>query len=182
MFAPCACYKKHETGLVHVQCLKRLIEQHQVRSHRSLPAQQRPEPPPCGGCSVGPQQRNDTAASPRCPLCNAEFKGLRRRDIAWAALCSEKGFDVIFQFCTMCIMMVCCVFVGGLVIWDDSRPDDPEHPSAPPFTPCLSAASRPFSRGALGAFVALPWLPVLRMVETSENSPRDRKKRVRGPA
>ena len=41
-----------------------------------------------------------------------------------------KGFDVIFQFCTMCIMMVCCVFVGGLVIWDDSRPDDPEHPSA----------------------------------------------------
>ena len=123
MFAPCACYKKHETGLVHVQCLKRLIEQHQVPSYHPLPA----------GLSlrgVGPQQRNDTAASPRCPLCNAEFKGLRRRDIAWAALCSEKGFDVIFQFCTMCIMMVCCVFVGGLVIWDDSRPDDPEHPRA----------------------------------------------------
>lgn len=27
----------------------------------------------------------------------------------------------------MCIMMVCCVFVGGLVIYDDSRPDDPAH-------------------------------------------------------
>ena len=53
---------------------------------------------------------------------------MRRRDIAWAALCSEKGFDVIFQFFTMCIMMVCCVFVGALVIYDDSRPDDPAHP------------------------------------------------------
>lgn len=25
-------------------------------------------------------------------------------------------------------MMVCCVFVGALVMWDDSRPDDEEHP------------------------------------------------------
>ena len=74
------------------------------------------------------QQRNDTATAPSCPICNDEFKGLRRRDIAWAALCSEKGFDVIFQCATMCIMMVCCVFVGALVIYDDSRPDDPAHP------------------------------------------------------
>ena len=28
----------------------------------------------------------------------------------------------------MCIMMICCVFVGALVIYDDSRPDDPAHP------------------------------------------------------
>ena len=97
MFAPCACYKKHETGLVHVQCLKRLIEQHQVPSHRPLPAQQRLRSPGLSLRGVGPQQRNDTAASPRCPLCNAEFKGLRRRDIAWAALCSE-------LCCTKCIM------------------------------------------------------------------------------
>ena len=28
------------------------------------------------------------------------------------------------------LLALVCVFVGGLVIWDDSRPDDPEHPRA----------------------------------------------------
>lgn len=130
MFAPCDCYKKREDGLVHHRCLEKLIELH--------------------------QQRHDTSAKPRCPVCNKEFRGLKRHQIVWSRLCSEKGFDVIFQFVTMFIMMVCCIFVGGLVYYDETRPDDPNHPRH----------HKHMSQGEQRGFLVMGLLMVLMFVAT----------------
>ena len=139
MFAPCDCYKKREEGLVHWQCLKELIETH--------------------------QQRNDTSRKPRCPICNQEFRGFQRHQIVWSNLCSEKVFDVCFQFITMFIMMFCCVTVGMLVYWDEVQPDDPEHPRRHPHQKLSKSELRWF--GVMGVLMLAMFVATLKKVRSA---------------
>lgn len=132
MFAPCDCYKKREDGLVHWDCLKALVETS--------------------------QNRHDNMVKPKCPICNKEFRGFARHQIVWSRLCSEKGFDVIFQLATMVIMMVCCLGVGTLVYMDDKRPDDPEHPRR--------HKHQKLSEGEKKMFVVMGFLMILMFIAT----------------
>eukprot|EP01051_Picozoa_sp_SAG22_P010522 SAG22_NODE_952_length_6343_cov_3.567265_4_plen_122_part_00 len=73
-----------------------------------------------------PQAKQDTDAALSCPICNVEFRGYRRLGLSWTSICSEKGFDVIFQAVTMFIMALCCIGVGALVVYDQTRAEDPK--------------------------------------------------------